>query len=501
MEISKLTALVCAVQKGDAQAANDLYMAVHQGLYYYISKTVNDSELAQDLLQETFIEIYQTIGDLQEPAAFLKWSRQIAYHKCTAYNRKTREITVDENEDGQSIFDTLEEERTEFIPDEALDKEDLKQTIHAMIAELPMDQRSAILLRYFDEISVKEIAQIQGVSEGTVKSRLNYARRSIQKSVEAYEKKTGVKLHCAGAVPLLLWLFRECAANPVSLGAGSAAAASAAVQGVKTASKAAGKLAAKKLIAGIAAAAVVAGGATTAVLLQKEPEPMAWYGYGSAAYGSDRRFELTVEEMDDSSISGHLETSHLYETENETDFTGTGTVEDGIVRYTITYETPLVIGVLGQTYEEMTLQYEKETDTFSFRGACHVDMKRAGPESDRVLMENAHWTGPGEDGFDILDRSDHIFDVQIHRMTEDAVSGTLTVTGKGIVDHLTEFTGRGYFHDGLYCFEVLLETPRTGAIAIYDVTADRLWLFYDPENGTLRIYDLGVYTSIMKKGE
>lgn len=89
------------------------------------------------------MEIYLTIDKLNEPAAFLKWSRQIAYHKCTAYHRKTKDITLDENEDGQSIFDTLEEDRTEFIPDEALDKEDLKQTIHAMIAQLPMDQRSA----------------------------------------------------------------------------------------------------------------------------------------------------------------------------------------------------------------------------------------------------------------------------------------------------------------------------------------------------------------------
>lgn len=69
MEIEKLSALVCAVQQGDRRAADELYMQTHQGLYYYISKTVNDAELAQDLLQETFIEIYQTIGNLKEPAA------------------------------------------------------------------------------------------------------------------------------------------------------------------------------------------------------------------------------------------------------------------------------------------------------------------------------------------------------------------------------------------------------------------------------------------------
>ena len=375
--MEKLTSLVCAVQQGDRQAADDLYTETHQGMYYYISKTVNDPELAQDLLQETFIEIYQTIGNLKEPAAFLKWSRQIAYHKCTAYDRKAKAITVDENEDGLSIFDTIEEERTEFIPDEALDKEDLKQTIYAMIAELPMEQRSAILLRYFDEISVKEIAEIQGVSEGTVKSRLNYGRKAIQKSVEDYEKKNGVKLHCAGIIPLLLWLF----ANEAS--AVSATAANAAAPVVAEGAKTAGKFAIKKLIAGVAAAALVAGGIAVAALLQNKPEvppeapPMVWVGDGEVSYTHDRHFELTVEEMDDSYISGYLKVSNQENITHETAFTGTGTVTENTVVYTITYEVPVTVGTIPQyTYEQMELIYQKETAHFSFDFVYRVTMER-----------------------------------------------------------------------------------------------------------------------------
>ena len=228
------------------------------------------------MTQDTFIEILDKINDLKEAAAFVTWSKQIAYHKCTAYFRKRKELLADENEDGYSVFDTIVEDREEFIPDEALDKEDLKQTIHAMIDNLPEEQRSAILLRYFDEISVKEIAEIQGVTEGTVKSRLNYGRKAIKQSVEAYEKKNNIKLRCVGVVPLLLWLFRE-----ERIAKGSAFA-------VKTA-KAASKLSkpfvgttmngskavtvavkagatitktlATKVIAGVVAAAIVVGGA------------------------------------------------------------------------------------------------------------------------------------------------------------------------------------------------------------------------------------------------
>ena len=510
MEIDKLTSLVCAVQQGDRQAADELYTAVHQGLYYYISKTVNDPELAQDLLQETFMEIYQTIGNLKEPAAFLKWSRQIAYHKCTAYDRKAKAITVDDNEDGLSVLDTIEEERTEFIPDEALDKEDLKQTIHAMLAELPMEQRSAIMLRYFDEISVKEIAEIQGVAEGTVKSRLNYGRKALQRSVEDYEKKNGVKLHCAGVIPLLLWLF----ANEVS--AASAAAGTAApviAEGVKEGAKAAGKFAIKKLIAGIAAAAVVAGG-TVAVLLHDEPEapptetapsetvseetPMIWYGYGTRSDSNQKkRFELVVESMDDTTISGHLEVTYLYEVTHESAFTGEGVADDGNICYTITYENPLVMG-LGHTFEQMELKYSKEEDTFSLDYRYYVTMERVSLDPSQALMENTRWSGLGEDGFYTSTKKNHLFTVDIYQMTEDTVSGKLMVSCEDKVDHLTEFAGRGYLDDGIYRFEIKLETPRSNNASVSNVTVESLWLRYDPENATLKVSAGMIYAATLE---
>lgn len=181
MEKNKIVDIVKAVQDGEEKSAIALYDAFQKELYFYILKTANDPQLAEDLLQDTFVEILQTINNLQEPAAFPSWSRQIAYHKCTAYYKKRRDVLTDENEDGTTVFDTIPEENSEFIPDEALDKEDLKQTINAMIAELPMEQRSALLMRYFDEMSVKEIAEIQGVTEGTVKSRLNYGRKQLKK--------------------------------------------------------------------------------------------------------------------------------------------------------------------------------------------------------------------------------------------------------------------------------------------------------------------------------
>lgn len=252
MEREELIRTVTAAQNGDSEALNTLFNAFYNDVYYFALKTVKDDDLACDITQETFVEIINTLGDLQEPAAFVTWMKKITYHQCTRYFKKKKDVLVDEDEDGNTIFDTLTEERAEFIPDEALDQEDFRKTIMGMIDELSDEQRTAVMMFYFDELSVKQIAEMQGVSEGTVKSRLNYARKAIKGSVEEYEKKNNIKLHSFAFLPLLLWLFRGCFAETMS-----AASAQTVAAGVSTATGAA-----ISVSAGSTATAIVAATAT-----------------------------------------------------------------------------------------------------------------------------------------------------------------------------------------------------------------------------------------------
>ena len=510
METEKLTALVLAAQNGEDNAATELYNAYQKDLYYHIYKTVNDPHLAEDLLQDAFIEILGTIQNLKEPAAFLSWSKQIAYHKCTAYFKRRRDILADENEDGLSIFDTIEEDNAEFIPDEALDKADLKQTIHQMIDELPEEQRSALLLRYFDEISVKEIAEIQGVTEGTVKSRLNYGRKAIKDAVEGYEKKHGVKLRCAGVIPLLLWLFREISvSNGISLTSTTASATYAAAnatapvvaEGVKAGAKTAGKFAAKKIIAGITAATVVAGGVGAAVLLVPEPNPMIWNGYGSESHTYTRRFEITVEEMNDTNIIGNLEVSILYETVNDIDFTGTGIKNGDEIIYTLNLEEPLKVGgLIKYKCEELEITYDKSEDEFSFNQHYDAELERLTKKKTKVLIENEIWSGIGKDGFYKANQTqNHQFELNVHQMTKENISGSIAVSYNGQTDHNSKFSGRGYEDDGVIYYEILLETPRTQKNLLGDITLDRFWLQYDLEKETFEIPFGTHYKVVMEK--
>lgn len=208
MDKELLIKTVIAAQNGDKTAMNRLFEAHYQSIYYYALKNCkNDSDIAFDVTQNTFLELIKYIKTLENPEFFTTWMYRIAHNQCAKYFKKNREVILDADEEGFTDIDRLPESNEEFIPDAALDREDFKKTIMSILDELPDVQRSAVIMYYFDEMSVKDIAYVQNVSEGTVKSRLNYARKAIKEAVNDYEKKHNVSLHAIPFFPFFGWLL------------------------------------------------------------------------------------------------------------------------------------------------------------------------------------------------------------------------------------------------------------------------------------------------------
>ena len=292
-----LSPLVLAAQQGDQQALSDLLEASYRDLYFYAYQTVKNEDLAADITQESCLEIIATISQLREPNAFVVWARRITYHQCTRFFRESKEVTVEANEEGETIFDQIPDENEGVLPEQVqLDKE-FRATMQQLLDELPAQQRTALMLYYYEKLSVSQIAQIQDTTEGTVKSRLNYGRKAVKAKVEEYEKKTGTRLHSIAPLPLLLFFLfgRQSAAAmaSTSLGSvpavlsGSIAAGSGATAGAATtaatgtavttgagaAAAATGISLGAKIAAGVVAAAVCIGGAIGGIALLKDNAP------------------------------------------------------------------------------------------------------------------------------------------------------------------------------------------------------------------------------------
>lgn len=200
-------------------------------------------------------------------------------------SKSGRYTQLPEDEDGNTILDELPEENEGLIPASALENQAHREIILSIIEALPQQQKECVLLFYYSELTVAQIAQVLDCSEGTVKSRLNYARKKLRDGILETEERDGIRLHTM--VPLgLLFLkdFQELAAGLSAAAlSGTAAGAAAASSGTTAAgSGTTAGAAAKaglfatvkaKVIAGVTAAALVAGGSA---LVLGQPKALAF---------------------------------------------------------------------------------------------------------------------------------------------------------------------------------------------------------------------------------
>lgn len=285
MEQEKLIALVKKAQGGDSAAMEQLLIHAHTAVSYQCRKFINNPEDAEDMTQEVLLVIYQKLDTLADPAAFNGWAKRIAATRCmNAVSRTHVELQFAEDEDGNSFIDTIEELDNQKIPDAAMDDAETARMVVELIDALPDAQRICTYLYYYDELSIKEIAELTATSENTVKSRLNYARKAIKEGVLDHEKN-GVKLYGLSPLPFLLYFLRKsaeaeanktAAASCVSnvMAANAAAATTAAVTASTAGSSAVtetvvthtASVLSKKLIAGIVAGVVALGGGAFAAV-------------------------------------------------------------------------------------------------------------------------------------------------------------------------------------------------------------------------------------------
>ncbi len=279
-----IAADVRSAQNGDGEAMNRILADVQDMVYYNCLKMLRDEQAAQDTTQEILIAVYQKLGALSDPQAYVGWVKRITANLCkNRLCKVNREFLLSVNEDGEDPFADFEDTDEQRIPDKALDNEETRRMIADLVDRLPDEQRMCVLLYYYDELKTHEIAETLKVSEGTIKSRLNYARKSIREGVRAYEK-AGVKLYGFSPIPFLAYFLGKAAASTVSpvaaasiTGASTATAATAATASTASAASAGGigaflATTAGKVVAGIAAAVVLGGAVTGTVIATRSPK-------------------------------------------------------------------------------------------------------------------------------------------------------------------------------------------------------------------------------------
>ncbi len=158
---------------GDAAAWDALFKRYQLPLYVYVFELVHDEQTSLDLVQETFINAVRHVGGLRENGKFGSWLFGIAHQKCIQRWRKQAREEIALDELGNAPVDFHES------PDDLLVRQEDEADFMRLLNQLPLPQRSALLLFFVDEFSLEEIAEITGASVGTVKSRLHYGKKAL----------------------------------------------------------------------------------------------------------------------------------------------------------------------------------------------------------------------------------------------------------------------------------------------------------------------------------
>jgi len=163
---------------GEPAAWGTLFNRYQLPLYVYVFELVHDEQASLDVVQETFINAVRHIGSLREDGKFGSWLFGIAHQKCIQrWRRLGRETNVLEE-----IAEAPLEIETN--PRELLIRQEREAEFMSLLNQLPLPQRSVLLLHFVEDFSLEEIAGITGAPPGTVKSRLHYAKRALRKLIE-----------------------------------------------------------------------------------------------------------------------------------------------------------------------------------------------------------------------------------------------------------------------------------------------------------------------------
>lgn len=184
MEQEKLLELIRRSREQDPDAQEELVRAAQDRVYYHCKKMLKHEEDARDAAQDVLLTMITNLDKLKEPAAFWGWVNGITANRCKhLLTAPHREWQIPEDEEGNSMLEHVEDLDETLVPDKALDNEETRRMILGLVDALPPEQRMTVLFYYYDEMTVKQIAEAMDTSEDTVKSRLNDARRSIEESI------------------------------------------------------------------------------------------------------------------------------------------------------------------------------------------------------------------------------------------------------------------------------------------------------------------------------
>lgn len=181
--------LIRRCQNGDKSAFAQLVRTYQQTVFNFLYRLIPEWMDLEDIAQDVWIKVYQSLGKIKNSASFNTWLHRIAlntyYDRMRKYGHRV-EISLDDTGDEEDSPLTRDIPDTRLIPEELLLSEEWKVYVDGKIRNLPENHRMMIVMRDVQNLSYDEIADVMGLSLGTVKSRIARAREKLLSELSDY---------------------------------------------------------------------------------------------------------------------------------------------------------------------------------------------------------------------------------------------------------------------------------------------------------------------------
>jgi RNA polymerase sigma-70 factor (ECF subfamily) len=188
--------LITSYIDGNEKAFEALLMRHKDKIYRFVYLKLRDADLAQDIFQETFVKIINTLkaGSYNEEGKFLPWAMRIAHNLVIDHFRKSNKVRLisesSSTKDDFNIFSTLSLEDKNI--QETMSYDELEKQMVDLIDHLPATQRDILKMRIFRDMSFKDIAEAEDISINTALGRMRYALINMRKLIEKHQLVTDI---------------------------------------------------------------------------------------------------------------------------------------------------------------------------------------------------------------------------------------------------------------------------------------------------------------------
>jgi RNA polymerase sigma-70 factor (ECF subfamily) len=176
--------LIGRIANGDRLAMQVLFARHHVRVYRFALRLVRNEATAEDLISEVFLDVWRQAGKFEGRSAVSTWLLAITRFKALSVLRRKPEEELDEAT-AEAIEDTSD------TPEVALEKKEKGEVLRKCMEALSVEHREIIDLVYYHEKSVEEVAEIVGIPEATVKTRMFYARKRLAELLKAQGMERG----------------------------------------------------------------------------------------------------------------------------------------------------------------------------------------------------------------------------------------------------------------------------------------------------------------------